>query len=127
MPVALTARDRDRGKQISLWEQVTRDHEGRAHRDLRQRVHVCSRPLAYETFNHPWLREKVPNTPLEIWHLGNSDPIDNAFFDEIREMDKKLEVPPNARRTRFTHDNWWSETRSLELQSRQPPNFTAWE
>jgi serine/threonine protein kinase len=54
------------------------------------------RPLAYETFNHPWLREKVPNTPLEIWHLGNSDPIDNAFFDEIREMDKKLETEQPA-------------------------------
>lgn len=50
------------------------------------------RPLSYETCNHPWLRVAVPNTPLEVWESGDlPEPIDNAFFDEIREMDKELE------------------------------------
>jgi len=50
------------------------------------------RPLAFEALNHKWLRVVVPPTPLEAWQRGNPlEPMDNALFDEMREMDNEFE------------------------------------
>jgi serine/threonine protein kinase len=49
------------------------------------------RPLAFEALDHQWLRVVAPATPLEAWQCGDPEPMDNALFDEMREMDNQLE------------------------------------
>lgn len=52
---------------------------------------LFDRPLAFEALDHQWLRVVAPATPLEAWQCGDPEPMDNALFDEMREMDNQLE------------------------------------